>query len=60
MTRTQFQDLDHLRTVLQKVAENTDNSKAAAGIAALTVLADAMLKMVDEIEELKRNSELSR
>ena len=54
MPKQEFENLDQVRHMLTQYEEMCDGSKDMAGMGALTVLASAMIKMVDEIQALNR------
>jgi hypothetical protein len=53
MGKTQFQDLSQVKQALQQYEQMSEGSKDLAGMGALTLLASAMIKIVEELEEHK-------
>jgi hypothetical protein len=49
-----FNGLDEVTAMLGKLAQAGDDNQAAAGMTTVTLLAAAMMKIIDEIEQLKQ------
>lgn len=54
MGKHNFETLDELKNIIRQYEDFSDGNKDMAGMGTLTILASAILKLAEEIEQLKQ------